>query len=267
MSTITIKALTDYLESIAPLALQEDYDNAGLLVGDATAEIDRALISLDVTPDVVNEAADKGYKLIIAHHPVIFRGLKRLTGETYVEQAVIMAIRRDIAIYAIHTNLDNVLQDGVNGEIAGRIGLIDTEVLSPLESSGDNGHGAGVIGAMPESVTEGAFLAHLRETMKLQSFRHTQLTGRIVGKVAVCGGSGSFLLPKAIAAGAQVYVSADFKYHEFFDANGKILIADIGHYESERFTMDLIADLIRRKFPTFAAQLTTIVTNPITYYP
>jgi dinuclear metal center YbgI/SA1388 family protein len=264
---MTITELTDYLESIAPLSIQEDYDNCGLLVGDADKVVWSALICLEVTPAVIDEAVEKDCDLIISHHPIIFRGLKKLTGKTYVERTVIEAIRNDIALYAIHTNLDNVLVDGVNGKIAGKLGLIDCSVLSPKPGDLGTGFGAGLVGNLPEPLAEEAFLAWLRDKMELQMIRHTPLLGHPVHRVAVCGGSGSFLLPEAIASGADVFISGDFKYHEFFDADGKIVVADIGHFESERFTMDLIADLIRRKFPNFAAQLTTTVTNPIIYYP
>src|SRR5690606_20213437 len=217
-----IREITTYLESIAPLHLQEDYDNAGLLVGSLDDEVESTLICLDVTPAIVDEAIEKGCGLIIGHHPVIFRGLKRLTGETFVEKAVIQAIRHGIAIYAIHTNLDNILQDGVNGMIADRLGLTDRHVLAPREDPGMHDVGAGMVGTLPKSMSEGAFLDFLRVRMELRVIRHTRLLGVPVSKVAVCGGSGSFLLARAIASGAQVYVSADFKYHDFFDAEDRI---------------------------------------------
>jgi dinuclear metal center YbgI/SA1388 family protein len=260
-----IREISDYLESIAPLSLQEEYDNSGLLIGSYEQQVESALITLDVTPEIVKEAIDKKCGLIISHHPLIFRGLKRITGQTYVEKAVALAIKNDIAVYAIHTNLDNVLKNGVNGKIAEKLGLQGVEVLSP---SGDEpGRGSGVVGGLPHLHSEKEFLEHLRDSMELKMIRHTPLTGQKVQKVAVCGGSGSFLLPRAMAAGAQFFVSADFKYHDFFNAEGRIVIADIGHFESERFTMDLLADLMRIKFPTFAPHLTEKVTNPITYYP
>lgn len=264
---IRIKEITDYLESVAPLVLQESYDNSGLLIGNSESSIESALISLDVTPAVVKEAIDRQCGMIISHHPLIFRGLKRLTGNTYVEEAVIAAVRNDIAVYAIHTNLDNVLQNGVNGRIAGRIGLENIQVLSPHPVDRDEGRGAGVVGTLPNALEEADFLAHLKNSMDLKVIRHTPLLGRRVQRVAICGGSGSFLLPLAIRSGAEFFVSADFKYHDFFDAEGRIVVADIGHFESERFTMDLLADLIRTKFSTFAAHLTMTVTNPINFYP
>lgn len=259
-----ISEITNHLESIAPLHLQESYDNSGLLIGDVTMEVNRVLISLDVTPDVIREAIDEGCNMVIAHHPLIFRGLKRLSGGTYVERAILLAIKHDIAVYAIHTNLDNVLRDGVNGRIADKLGLTGCLPLAPHDEAD---RGAGVVGDLVQDMTEREFLAYLKERMELRVIRHTALTGERILRVAVCGGSGSFLLPRAVAAGARVFVSADFKYHDFFDADGCILVADIGHFESERFTMHLIHDLLQRKFPNFAAQLTTTVTNPITFYP
>lgn len=260
-----IKEIATYLESIAPLSLQEEYDNSGLLIGNADKQIDSCLISLDVTPAVVKEARDRGCGLIVAHHPLIFRGLKKITGSTYVEQAVIESIRHDIAIYAIHTNLDNVLRNGVNGKIAERLEIKDLQVLAAHPDG--EGRGAGVVGMLAKEMAESDFLGYLQDRMEVSVIRHTRLLGDTVRRVAVCGGSGSFLLTQAIAAGAQFFISADFKYHDFFDANDRIVIADIGHFESEHFTMDLLADLIRTKFPTFAAHLTKTVTNPIIYYP
>jgi dinuclear metal center YbgI/SA1388 family protein len=263
---IRISDLTQYLESVAPLHLQESYDNSGLILGNADQTVTQALICLDVTVGVVREAVEKGCNLIIAHHPLIFRGLMKINGSNEVERAVILAIRHDIGVYAIHTNLDNVLQDGVNGRIAEHLGLQSTEVLAP-RTEGAAGTGSGVIGHLAEALGAWDFLHFLRERMELAVIRHTALPEVPVKSVAVCGGSGSFLLEQAKRAGAQAFVSADFKYHDFFGADGQILIADIGHYESERFTMDLIRDLIMRKFPNFAAQLTRTVTNPISYYP
>ncbi len=264
---IHIREITDYLETIAPLHLQEEYDNAGLIIGDREREIQSALVCLDVTPAIVAEAASKHCGLIIAHHPLIFHPIKRLTGESLVERAVVGAIRQDIAVYAIHTNLDNVLSNGVNSRIADRLGLQDLRVLRPHPSDDAGAHtGAGVIGSLKNPLPESEFLAHLKERMQLRVIRHTALTGRSVRDVAVCGGAGSFLLEDAIRAGAQVFVSADFRYHQFFDADDRIFIADIGHYESEQFTMLLLRDLLRQAFPAFSAVITELVTNPVRYY-
>jgi len=359
--------LTSYLESIAPLAYQEEYDNSGLIVGNANQEISQALISLDCTEAIVDEAIATGCQVIISHHPIVFKGLKKFNGKTYVERVVEKAIRHNIALYAIHTNLDNVM-GGVNARICQVLGLKNARTLSakngllkklityvPLshaemvrnalfnagagnvgnynecsfntEGTGTfkgsketnpyvgqpgqqhheaetrietiypahleskilmalflnhpyeevaydlytltNQHqqvGAGMIGELDMPVAESDFLAHVKNRMQAAVIRHTELTGRPVKKVAVCGGSGGFLLKQAIAAGADVFVTADYKYHEFFDAEGKIVIADIGHFESEQFTQHLLYEIIREKFSTFAVRLTEINTNPIKYF-
>jgi dinuclear metal center YbgI/SA1388 family protein len=364
---MTIQEIIKHLETVAPPALQEGYDNSGLLVGDASAEANGALVCLDVTEAVVEEARANGCNLIIAHHPVIFGGLKRLTGSTWVERTVMAAIRHHIAIYAIHTNLDNV-QHGVNARIAERLGLTATRILSPMKgrlrklftfaphadadkvrqamfdagaghignydqcsfntegtgtfrgSEGTNPHvgergkqhhepetrieviypewreaailhalrtahpyeevaydivplanayqetGAGMVGRLPESMAPEAFLRHLKERMATGCIRYTAFPEVKVETVALCGGSGSFLLPQAIACGAQAFITADFKYHQFFDTEGMLSVLDIGHYESERFTIDLLAELVQENFPTFAVRITSTNTNPVKYF-
>ncbi len=363
---MTIQELTQYLEEIAPLAFQESYDNAGLIVGTPTKKINKALISLDCTEDVVDEAIKFNCDIIISHHPIVFKGLKKLTGASYVERVIIKAIENKIAIYAIHTNLDSVL-NGVNGKICQKIGLKNYSILSPktglikklvffvplafadaVKSAiykagagsignysecsfnvkgigtfkanenakpfvGDNNKlhkeeenrveiiypayaekkiltalwtshpyeevaydiytvennhhevGSGMIGELPEELSGLEFLHHLKEKMGVSVIRHTEILAKKIKKVAVCGGSGSFLLSKAVQAKADVFVTADFKYHEFFDADKKILIADIGHYESEQFTQELLLEIITNKFPNFAIRLTGNNTNPIKY--
>lgn len=264
-----IKTITSYLESIAPLFLQEEYDNSGLLIGDTEADVSNALICLDCTEAVVDEAIQKKCNLIIAHHPIVFSGLKRLTGRNYVERVVLKAIRNNLAIYAIHTNLDNV-SEGVNKRICEKLGLSSLKFLAAkLPSSEGEGRGvrsgSGMIGTLPKPMTELAFLNKVKKVMKAGSLRYTKLSGKKVLKVAVCGGSGSFLLNDAIKAGADVFVSSDFKYHQFFDADNQIVIADIGHYESEQYTGQLIRDLLKQKFPIFAPRLSEINTNPVNY--
>lgn len=261
----TIQAVTDFLESVAPLALQESYDNAGLLVGNPQAEVTGVLCCLDSTEAILDEAETHGCNLIVAHHPIIFRGLKQLTGKNYVERVTIKAIRRGIAIYAIHTNLDNVLKDGVNERIAQRLGLEGVQILRPQAGS-EGKTGAGAIGQLPQAMSEADFLAHLRDRMRAACVRHTPQLSRPVEKVAVCGGVGGFLLEDAVRAGAQVFVTSDYKYHEFFDADGRIMIADIGHFESEQFTADLLSELIQQNFRTFAVRRTEVSTNPIRYF-
>lgn len=259
-----IKDILSVLEAVAPPHLQESYDNAGLIVGDPEMATTGVLFCLDSTEAVVNEAVEKGCNLIVAHHPIVFRGLKRLNGTTYVERTVMEAIRRNVAIYATHTNLDNVYRQGVNAKIAEKIGLSNTRILAPKPGSDPN-TGAGLVGELATPMSETDFLQHLKKNMRAGCVRHTALPGKPVRIVAVCGGSGSFLLPEALRAGADAFVSADFKYHEFFDAEGKLVIADVGHFESEQFTIELLYEIVREKFHTFALHLTEVNTNPVRY--
>ncbi|MBL7827287.1 MAG: Nif3-like dinuclear metal center hexameric protein [Saprospiraceae bacterium] len=259
----TIRNVIETLEAVAPLHLQESYDNAGLIVGDPEIEVSGVLFCLDSTESIVDEAVALGCNLVVAHHPIVFRGLKRLNGANYVERTVIKAIRSNVALYAMHTNLDNVHQHGVNSKIAEKIGLLDTRILAP--KPGFEQIGAGLIGRLSEPMDEMAFLHLVKSVMHASCVRHTALRGRPIQKVAICGGSGSFLLSDAMRAGADAFVTADFKYHEFFDADGRLVIADIGHFESEQYTIELLFSIIREKFPTFALHLTEVNTNPILY--
>lgn len=262
-----LSEITRYLESHAPLEYQESYDNSGLITGDPCMDITGAIISLDATEAVVDEAIALGYNLIIAHHPIVFSGLKRFTGQNYVQRTIIKAIRHDIAIYAIHTNLDNVIIEGVNNKIAEKIGLRDCTALLPYEGQliNERPRGAGLTGLLENPVEWSVFLGDLKQKMQIGVIRYTHPVVERVQKVAVCGGSGSFLLQQAIRSGADVFITADFKYHEFFDANDRIMIADIGHYESEQFTVELIKELIIKKFSNFAVRSTKVITNPINY--
>jgi dinuclear metal center YbgI/SA1388 family protein len=362
-----IADVISFLESLAHPSLQEHYDNAGLITGDACWDCKGIICSLDATEDVVKEAIQKSCNLIVAHHPIIFGGLKKINGKNYVEKAVITAIKNDIAIYAIHTNLDNVI-DGVSGRMAKMIGLKNISVLTPkpntfkklftfvpvdkveqvrnaifaagggyignysecsfnasgegtfkaeeganpyvgeigkrhsenelkveiilpayLEnkilvamktahpyeevaydvvdlSNANSKVGSGVIGEMPEPMDEKNFIGLLKEKFQLQVVRHTPFLDKRIKTVAMCGGAGSFLISKALAAGADAYVTADIKYHEFFEANDRMLIADIGHYESEQFTINLLHEVLEQKFPTFAVLKTRVQTNPVRYF-
>jgi dinuclear metal center YbgI/SA1388 family protein len=356
-----------FLESLAHPSLQEHYDNAGLLTGDGNWDCTGVICALDATEDVVKEAIAKKCNLVVAHHPIIFGGLKKNNGKDSEERTISAAIKNDIAIFAIHTNLDNVAE-GVNGKMARVLGLENTSILSPKEGTlrklftfapadkadqvreavfaagagmigkysecsfnsegtgtfkagegtdpyvgkiGEqhqekevrievvfpaylerpviramkqahpyeeaafdivplgNAHlqtGSGLLGELPEAEDEKSFLNRVKLVFGVQLLRHTAYTGKLIRKVALCGGAGSFLISKALTAGADAFVTADMKYHEFFDANGRILLADIGHYESEQFTITLLAELLEQKFPTFAVLKTAVITNPVHYY-
>lgn len=255
--------IISFLEDIAPLHLQENYDNAGLLTGRAEWKATGAVICLDATEEVIEEAATMGLNIVIAHHPIIFGGLKSLTGKHYVERAVIKAIKNDIAIYAIHTNLDNVLDRGVNEVIAQKLQL---EKVSILQPKGDNQDlGSGAIGYLHQALPFDEFILHLKEQMELSVVKHTRMIKPVIEKVALCGGSGRFLLDAAIGQEADVFISSDFKYHDYFDANDQISIFDIGHYESEKYTIEHLHQLLTRNFSKFAACCTKVHTNPIKY--
>ena len=375
-----LHTLIDSLERLAPRSFQEGYDNSGLLVGNPAAEVRGVLVCLDATEAVIVEALERGCNVVVAHHPIVFKGLKTFTGRTYVERVVMDAIRYDVALYAIHTNLDNV-RAGVNAKIAERIGLHHTTILQPKKgiikqlstyvpiahlstvraalfaagggttsgshytetsfntvgagtfkgdatSNGFSGErevrhteaeiklemlydthrerallaalhaahpyeevaynlvalenthpnvGAGMVGTLAQPMPEAGFLSHLKTVLPTACIRHTALRGKPVERVAICGGAGSELLPQAIAAGADAFVTADFKYHQFFDAEGRTVIADIGHYETEQFTIELLYEHIaalrtrlaqhdEANFTPFSVFPTEINTNPVYYY-
>jgi dinuclear metal center YbgI/SA1388 family protein len=258
-----IRNIIQHLESIAAPEFQEDYDNSGLIAGNTEAVCTGVLVSLDCTEDLVLEALEKNCNLIVSHHPLIFHPLRRITPENGVGKALIAALRADIAIYAIHTNLDNVL-GGVNARIADKIDLVNRKILIP--KGGNPAIGSGMIGDLKKAVSEGQFLKQLKEDFRVPVIRHSPLTGKPVSRVALCGGAGSFLISNALQEGAVFFISADIRYHEFFDGEGKMVIADIGHFESEQFTMDLLYDVILEKFPNFAVLKSGTVTNPVNYY-
>jgi dinuclear metal center YbgI/SA1388 family protein len=362
----TIGELIHIIEDFAPPAYQETYDNAGLLVGSAATPCSGVLFCLDSTEAVLAEAKALGCNLIVAHHPILFSGMKRLNGNNYTERVIIQAIKHDIAIYAAHTNLDNVRM-GVNQKIAEKLSLTETRILQPKKGllrklctyipaqyqetllqglfaagagfignysecsfsipgtgtfkpeagsnplSGIRGErsveaeirvevifpkdkeakvlralrdnhpydevayevlalenswqdvGSGLIGKLPQPMPTKDFLSELKTWMSCDCIRHTAEVSTTVSTIALCGGAGSFLLPSAISAGADVFITGDFKYHQFFDADGKILIADVGHYESEQFTIVLLRDIMKKKIPNFALHLTKLNTNPVKY--
>lgn len=260
-----IKEVTTILESWAPLRYAEPYDNVGLITGFPDQDITGVLITLDSTEDIVDEALRLGFNLIIAHHPILFKGIKKLNGNTYVERSIIKAIKHDIALYAIHTNLDNI-NSGVNHQIASLLGLQHQAILMPKTEFNDLQIGSGMIGTLPQAMQEMDFLAFLKRTMQLPLIKHTRLLCKSIYRVAVCGGSGSFLIPAAIENGAQVYITSDLKYHEYFDADQAIILMDIGHFESERFTIDLIRQYLASRCPALNILATGISTNPVQYF-
>jgi dinuclear metal center YbgI/SA1388 family protein len=362
-----IKDVISEIEKFAPPAYQETYDNSGLLVGNKDEKITGVLLSLDCVEEVIDEAIKLKCNLIIAHHPIIFGGLKRLTGANYVERTVIKAIQNNIAIYAAHTNLDNV-KHGVNAKIAEKLGLTNLKILSPKKQllkklvtyvpathlekvreslfeagAGNIGNydncsfnisgtgtfrgnensnpfigekgkisnetetrievvfeavnesrilknlltnhpyeevafdiyplenayqniGSGMTGEFEKALSETEFLNLVKKAFHLKVLKHTPLLNKSIKKVAFCGGSGSFLIKNAINSGSDAYISADIKYHEFFDAEAKILIADTGHFENEQFTPEIFYELIQKKFTTFAPYLSKVITNPVNYF-
>lgn len=364
--SVQIKEVISAFEEVAPSNWQESYDNSGLLVGNASDYVNKALLCLDCTPEIVEEAKAKGCDLIIAHHPIIYNGLKRLNGNNYVEKTVILAIRYGIAIYAIHTNLDNVLHEGVNAKIAEKLGLSDTRILAPKQGrlyrisvyvpgdnflevqaamfqagagkignydecgfslkgegtfrpiAGANPHtgetgvrhsseeirfeviatdankyqvleamnevhpyeevayemvrlenthqqlGSGLVGVLPESMAVEDFLQYLKNKMELSFVKFTKTQNKPIKTVAICGGAGSFLIKKA-RGNADAYVTSDIKYHEFFDAEGELLLCDIGHYESEKYTIEIFERILSKKIPNFATIFAQTNTNPVQY--
>jgi dinuclear metal center YbgI/SA1388 family protein len=258
-----ISDIIDHLETIAPGYYQEEYDNSGLIAGDITKECTGVLISLDCTEEIVNEASEKKCNLIVSHHPLIFRPIRRIHPADETGRTLMAAIKSDITIYAIHTNLDNIIS-GVNATIADRLGLINREILLPKAEGVSVG--SGLIGDLRKAVPERQLLKDLKEEFNIPAIRHSPLTGKPVTRIALCGGSGSFLISSALQRGAGFFISADIKYHAFFEGEKEMVIADIGHYESEQFTIGLLYQVILEKYPNFAVLKSGIVTNPVNYY-
>ena len=256
------KQVFDALEQYAPLPLQDSYDNAGLQIGlTAEQEVAGALLCLDVTEAVIDEAERMGCNLIVAHHPLLFRGLKSITGRSYVERCVVKAIQKGIGIYAAHTNLDNA-EGGVNYRIAEKIGLVN---LSFLEIKPGMTAGSGVIGELSQEMDEVDFLEHVKSLFGIRCMKHNQLRGRKIRRVALCGGAGGFLLSQAIAQGADVFLTGEMRYHDYFGHEGELMIAEMGHYESEQYTTDIFEEVLNRHLPELRIVKTSLNTNPINY--
>ena len=255
------------LEQWAPIAFQEDYDNCGLLVGAPNTNCTGVLCSLDCTEAVIDEAIEKGCNLIVSHHPIIFKGIKQFDENNYVARTVIKAIQNNIALYAIHTNLDNIIE-GVNKTLADRLHLENRRILAPKPGFKDpNGKeiGSGLVGELPLETDETEFLKWIKEKFNLSIVKHTPLTGKPLKNIALCGGSGSFLTSAAKAQRVDCFITSDLKYHDFFEADGQLLLVDIGHGESEQWVSELIVAYLTGKFPTFAVLQSLVCTQPITY--
>lgn len=251
------------IEACAPLYYQEEWDNSGLQVGKLDMNVDSALLCVDVTEDIVDEAIRKDCHLIISHHPLMFNGVKRLCDSNSQERCLWKAVKHDIAIYSAHTSLDNWSQ-GVSHRMAQKLSLQQTKVLSVLEKYPHEG--SGMIGYLPQPLPVLQLLEHIKQVFKAPSLRYTDLLGnKPISKIALCGGAGGFLLEEAIRQGAELFLSADFKYHDFFRAEKQIIIADIGHYESEQYAKELLGEIISKKFPTFALQYAESDRTPVHY--
>ena len=261
---MTVKDIMSCITEIAPLQWQEDYDNAGLQVGDVNAEVHKALIALDVTEALVEEAIAKQCDLIVSHHPLIFRGLKHLTPQTYIERVVMKAIKHDIAIVSMHTNLDNSYL-GVSRVLADKLGLTNLHILQPSTDEPEL-CGAGMIGEFGQPMKEIDFMNLVAEKISSPCLKHSALTGRMIKKVALCGGSGTPFMSDALRQKADAYLTADIKYHDYFVPEGNILLVDGGHFETEQFTKELIKVLIKKKIPTFAAEIAETNTNAVHYF-
>ncbi|MCR4849277.1 MAG: Nif3-like dinuclear metal center hexameric protein [Bacteroidales bacterium] len=261
---MTVKDIMSCITEIAPLQWQEHYDNAGIQVGDLNAEVRKTLICLDITEEIVDEAVAKNCDLIVSHHPLIFHGLKHLTSDTYIERAVRKAIKHDVTMISMHTNLDNSYF-GVSRMLADKLGLKKLHLLQPSQAEPEI-CGAGMIGEFPTSMGELDFLNLVAETIGSPCLRHSALRGRQITKVALCGGSGTPFMSDALRQKADAYLTADIKYHDFFVPEDKILLVDGGHFETEQFTKQLIKELIQKKIPTFAAEIAETNTNAVHYF-
>ncbi len=258
-----INEIIQYLESIAPPEYQESYDNSGLMVGDLERNCTGIIVCLDCTENTIREAGINNCNLIISHHPLIFRPVRRVTPENMTGRSVIAAVRADITIYSMHTNLDNVVS-GVNSKIADKIGLVNRKVLIPKVNNASVG--SGIIGDLRNPISEEQFLKNLKGLFLTNVIRFSSLRGKSVSRIAVCGGAGSFLIPNALQEKADIFITADVRYHDFFEGENKMVIADIGHFESEQFTVDLLHEVIVKKFPNFAVLKSGTISNPVNYY-
>jgi dinuclear metal center YbgI/SA1388 family protein len=261
----TVNDICRILENFAPLSYQETYDNAGLILGSRDTCLKGVLVCLDVTEPVIKEAVNLGFNMIVSHHPLIFKGIKSITGKNYVEDCLVKAIKNDVAVYAGHTNVDSV-REGVNGKMAEKLGLLNCSILIPAKSGNtDEVHGLGMVGDLPVEEGETDFLQRVKNTFFCQQIRYSEPTGKMIKRVAVCGGSGSEFIVQAKAAGADVFLTGEARFHEFFTKGQDILMIDAGHYETEQFTKEVFFDLFSKKLPTFDVRISRAEKNPVYY--
>ncbi len=257
-----ISEITAKIEQFANPSLQEDFDNTGLQVGDPDQEATGVMISLDATEDVVDEAIEHNCNLIVTHHPLLFRGLKKITNSDMTGRIVMKAIKHGIVIYAAHTNLDKC-RGGINYRMAEMLGLEQIEVLNPEKN--DPEEGLGCIGTLSQPTEETKILSKIKEIFRAKSIRHTALLGKKVSRIAVCGGSGSDYINRAKELKADLYITADITYHKFFEADNQIVIADIGHFECESATKLIFKEQISKIFPKFAVRISQREQNVVHY--
>lgn len=255
-----IQEIIDALELAAPLRLQEEYDNSGLQAGFPDRELTGVLVCLDVTEAVLEEAVSRGCNMVVSHHPLLFRPLRTVSDVTYQQRCVVDAIKQDIVIYSSHTCLDNA-PGGVNHKIASLLNLPSLRWLQPI--AGEDA-GSGLVGELPAPMDAADFLALLKSVFGVKALLHSELPTSPVKTVALCGGAGAFLMKPARAAGADCFISGEFHYHDYFENDG-MLLAELGHYQSEQYTIDLLHDIIKAAFPDARVEKTAIDTNPIRY--
>ena len=258
-----IKEVIDALERFAPLPLQEGYDNAGLQVGLTETEVSGALLCLDVTESIVDEALEKRCNLIVSHHPLLFHAIKTLSDINYVQRTVMKAIENHVTVVSMHTNLDNA-QGGVNFKMAEKIGLKDVRFFDE-KMIDDITSGNGVIGVLPTEMDSMAFIDRVKRVFGVECAQCNQLLHRKISKVALCGGAGSFLLDDAIKTGADAFITGEMHYHDFFGHEQEIQIAVLGHYQTEQFTNEILYSILREAFPLLSLYMTETNTNPIKY--
>ena len=258
-----IQQVLDALEQFAPLPLQESWDNAGLQLGLTEADVSGALLCLDVNEQIVDEAIRKGCNLIVSHHPLLFRGLKQISGADYVQRCVMKALKNDIVVVSMHTNMDNA-KNGVNWKIAERLGLQQCQFFAP-KPVGDIEAGSGVVGLLPQPMAADDFVLLVKRQFDVECAQCNELLRRPVHKVALCGGAGDFLLPDAVSLGADAFITGEMHYHQYFGYEQRIQICVIGHYQSEQFTSEIFRNIINKECPGVRTEIAETNTNPILY--